>query len=89
MKIIDIKDYIKDKATKIKKENGDKDHKDRIKMVKLIPPFVVRIMLAVSNFLAYNFGLNILLQPILLQLPYLKIAILDNINISLHFFFNY
>lgn len=59
MKIIDIKDYIKDKAVKIKKNDGDKDHKDRVKMVKLIPPFVVRIMLGVSNFLAYNFGLDI------------------------------
>lgn len=59
MKISDIADYIKNKGKVIKKNSGDLEHKNRMKSAILMPPFLLRILLSISEFINYNLGISI------------------------------
>lgn len=51
MSLNDIRDYLRDKAKKIKSDKGDYEHKKRTNSAKFIPPFAIKAMLKISNWL--------------------------------------
>ncbi|KRX06358.1 hypothetical protein PPERSA_04971 [Pseudocohnilembus persalinus] len=56
--IQDINQYIRNKGKKAK-ENKDEDHKKRTGPLKLLPPFIIRVLLKVTTWISFNLGLNL------------------------------
>jgi len=58
MNILDIAGFINSKATVVKKNSGDEDHKKRTGSAQFFPPFILTIMLQFTKIISYYFGIN-------------------------------
>lgn len=59
MKIPEITEYLRNKAAIIKKNKGDKEHKQRTGPIKLLPTFIVKILVDITSFISYNLGIDL------------------------------
>jgi len=59
MKITEITSYLRNRANNIKKNKGDKEHKQRTGPIKFFPAFLVKMLVDFTSFLSYNLGLNV------------------------------
>lgn len=59
MSVEDIASYIKAQAGKMKKSSGGEEHKKKTKPVKLIPAFLVTLMVDLGNFFSNKLGFSI------------------------------
>jgi hypothetical protein len=48
LKIADICEKARSRAVTIKKNKGDQEHKQRIGTAKLLPPFLIRLLIRIS-----------------------------------------
>ncbi|KAL4493538.1 hypothetical protein ABPG72_007546 [Tetrahymena utriculariae] len=56
--VIDIAKFIKEKGAKIKKNNGDDEHKKRIGAAQFLPPFVISVCLQLTKYITYYLGMD-------------------------------
>jgi len=52
-----VREVLHEKASKIKKSSGDAEHKKRTSSAKILPAFVVQILLKLTTFLTCHLGL--------------------------------
>ena len=59
MSVQDIASFIRGKGKSIKEGKGDAEHKKRTGPAKLLPAFIVSILIQISTFLTSNLGISL------------------------------
>ncbi|EGR28706.1 hypothetical protein IMG5_170060 [Ichthyophthirius multifiliis] len=59
LSVLELAKYVKQKSEKIKKSKGDNIHKKRNNSLQYFPPFIVSVILQLTKWFSYYFGLNL------------------------------
>jgi hypothetical protein len=57
--VMQIGEFIREKAAKIKTNKGDAEHKKRTGVARFLPAFLVAVLMKVTTFICHTLGLGI------------------------------